>query len=204
MEVLIGFIGVLIGALLASLRSYTAEKGKNLATREDIAEITRRVEGVRTDYLSQLERVKAELGEAQVINRSQYELELTAYRDVWQALLPVHRAAAALRPELDSMLGEGETETSRKRLRLQAFAEPFNPFREVVWTHRPFYPAAVFDELSELLKLMRKEAIEYEVFDQSKREDYWERAVENAQSINSQVDKVCDTIRLRLSVARVA
>jgi hypothetical protein len=34
------------------LSSYLSEKGKNLATREDIEEITRKVEGVRTQYVS--------------------------------------------------------------------------------------------------------------------------------------------------------
>jgi hypothetical protein len=41
------------------LSSYFSEKGKNLATREDIAEITRKVEGVRTEYASLVEELKA-------------------------------------------------------------------------------------------------------------------------------------------------
>ena len=41
------------------LSSYLSEKGKNLATREDIEEITRKVEGVRTQYLSLVEELKA-------------------------------------------------------------------------------------------------------------------------------------------------
>ena len=58
-----------VGALLAGgvaylavkhfLPSYLSEKGKNLATREDIEEITRKVEGVRTQYLSLVEELKA-------------------------------------------------------------------------------------------------------------------------------------------------
>jgi hypothetical protein len=41
------------------LSSYLAEKGRNLATREDIEEITRKVEGVRTQYMSLVEELKA-------------------------------------------------------------------------------------------------------------------------------------------------
>jgi hypothetical protein len=196
--------GVAVGALLMGLRSYATEKGKNLATKEDIAEITRHVEGVRAEYTDRVERLKASLGETQTINRTQYELELTAYREVWQVLLPVHRAAAGLRPALDVMPGPTETSDSRKQERLRKFSETFNPFSEVVWKHRPFYPAAVFDEMNELLRLMRSEALEYEIFDPTNTADYWQRAMASVKRIHEQVDKVCDTIRSRLSVARVA
>ncbi len=151
-----------------------------------------------------VERAKSDIDQAQTINRTQYELELSAYQEVWQALLPVHRAAAALRPAWDSGLAPGETEQSRKAERLKTFGESFSPFSEIVWKHRPFYPTAVFDELNVLLRLMHGEAIQYRVFDQYKQQDYWEKALANAKAINDQVDKVCDTIRNRLSAARVA
>jgi len=199
-----GLLGLLVGALLTGLRSYTSEKGKNLATKEDVSEITTKVESVRNEHIAQIERLKADLTQQQTINRTQYEMELTAFREVWEALLPVHRAAARLRPMWDSGLEEGETEQSRKRERLAKFYESLVPFGDVVWRHRPFYPANVFDELSELLRLMQLEAVQYRVFDPNRKEDYWERAIENVDALNSQVNKVCDTIRVRLSVARVA
>lgn len=40
---------------------YFREKGKNLATKEDIAEITHEIEEVKTQYSSDLEKFKAEL-----------------------------------------------------------------------------------------------------------------------------------------------
>ena len=43
------------------LFSYSSEKGKNLATKEDVGDITRKVEEVRTEYLSEIERLKVEL-----------------------------------------------------------------------------------------------------------------------------------------------
>ena len=41
------------------LPAYLSEKGKNLATKEDIAEITREVERVRHEYNAILEELKA-------------------------------------------------------------------------------------------------------------------------------------------------
>lgn len=59
--VLIGV--VVIGLLVRSfLPSYAKQKGKNLATKEDISEITSKVEEVRSQHTAQLERLKIDLG----------------------------------------------------------------------------------------------------------------------------------------------
>ncbi|EPC03355.1 hypothetical protein L861_17590 [Litchfieldella anticariensis FP35 = DSM 16096] len=43
------------------LFSYSSEKGKNLATKEDVEEITRKVEGVKVEYVAEIERLKVDL-----------------------------------------------------------------------------------------------------------------------------------------------
>ena len=68
------------------LSSYLSEKAKNLATREDIEEITRKVEGVRTQYSSLLEELKArhQLRLAAVDRRLQAHQEAFA---LWRKLM---------------------------------------------------------------------------------------------------------------------
>ena len=51
--------GVAYLSLKFYLSSYLSEKGKNLATREDIEEITNKIEGVRTQYATLIEELKA-------------------------------------------------------------------------------------------------------------------------------------------------
>jgi hypothetical protein len=207
MTLLNGLLLVVSGALatlLIASRAYASEKGKNLATREDLNSVTRAIEQIKAEAQALLEREKSGLEHAQLINRTQYELELAAYREVWVSLLPVQRAAAALRPVLDRGLTPGETEESRKRERLRVFSESFNPFSEAVWKHRPFYPEEVFVSLNELLRLMHGEAIEYQVLSADRTRDYWEKAMANAKAINDQVEAIAGTIRNRLSRARVA
>jgi hypothetical protein len=52
--------GVCVFLLLKSfVPSYLAEKGKNLATREDMAEITDEIEKVKSEYALILEELKA-------------------------------------------------------------------------------------------------------------------------------------------------
>jgi hypothetical protein len=41
--------------------SYFTEKGKNLATREDVEDITRKVEGIKSEFTRDTEQLKAEL-----------------------------------------------------------------------------------------------------------------------------------------------
>lgn len=43
------------------LFSYSSEKGKNLATKEDVAEITKKVEEVKIQYASEIEHLKISL-----------------------------------------------------------------------------------------------------------------------------------------------
>lgn len=56
-------LGIIAGGLLLKgyLPGYAREKGKNLATREDIEVITEKVESVRSQYASSLESIKADL-----------------------------------------------------------------------------------------------------------------------------------------------
>lgn len=51
------FVALLVGYIL---RSYLSEKGKNLATKEDIAGITHQIESVKTEYARVLEEVRSD------------------------------------------------------------------------------------------------------------------------------------------------
>ena len=59
-------LGASIGAILLYgfirlfLPSYLSQKGKNLATKEDVEEITSKVESVKSDYAKLLEEVRSE------------------------------------------------------------------------------------------------------------------------------------------------
>jgi hypothetical protein len=88
-------IGVLTTGLVAYffikhfLSSYLTEKGKNLATREDVESVTRKVEEVRTQYTSLVEELKArhQLRLAAIDRRIQVHQEaFTLWRKVMQTV----------------------------------------------------------------------------------------------------------------------
>lgn len=74
-------IGSLVGTFLSSLiKSYLTEKGRNLATKQDIELITNKIEGVKESYNIALEDYRTEL--KKVYDLSKPSLDLTINLDV--------------------------------------------------------------------------------------------------------------------------
>lgn len=51
---------IIVSIIATLITSYLKEKGKNLATKEDIQEITKKIESIKYDYNKQLEEFKQE------------------------------------------------------------------------------------------------------------------------------------------------
>lgn len=60
-EIILEIILILIGLYLALFKSYFQEKGKNIATSEDIEELTTKVESVKQQFLEKNANLKAKL-----------------------------------------------------------------------------------------------------------------------------------------------
>ena len=70
----IGLTQFLFWRYIAKQKSYESEKGKNLATKEDIAGITKEIESVKASYNESLERHKMELQKELELDRHIIEL----------------------------------------------------------------------------------------------------------------------------------
>jgi hypothetical protein len=182
------------------LRPYLVEKGKNLASKEDIEELTRKVEGIKAQHSLELERLRSELGRASLIHKAQYETEFRAYKEIWPRLVDVQRAAAALRPIWD-YTDPKESPEERRRRRSQEFGEAFNALQNAVWKRKPFYSAAVHRELQELTHLAHGEAIDYQHGDPNRDDNYWPDTIKNMEAISAKVDMICEAIRQRVSAS---
>jgi hypothetical protein len=179
----------------AWLFSYFREKGKNLATKEDISEITQKVESIKTD-----------LATKQHFSRVRYERELKVYEELWPKLCELQAAVLSLRPGFSFSSAENVSEEDKILEQKKRFREAHRSFGLAVNHSRPFYPAEVWNQLNELIKLCWGEAIEWGLFSsrqlmqaKENREDYDEKAEKNADAINKQIDTICDVIRIRLS-----
>lgn len=76
---------VAIGILLLSLRSYSQEKGKNQATKEDITDITNKIEQVRLQYSQQMEELSHQNRVSLEQNKFINQLRLSALEKRFEA-----------------------------------------------------------------------------------------------------------------------
>ena len=92
-------VSFVLGALF---RGYLNKKGENLATKEDIAEITDKIEQVKSEYTARLEEIKQQ--HRLLLEHAQYKSQLRLA--ALDRRLEVHQQAYALLQELQGARGE--------------------------------------------------------------------------------------------------
>jgi hypothetical protein len=179
----------------AWLISYVREKGKNLATKEDVSEITRKVESIKTD-----------LAAKQHFSQIRYARELKTYEELWPKLCELESIVLSLRSGWGFSSAQGMSEEEETLKRKQQFGEAHRAFFLAVSHSRPFYPAEVWDELNMLIMLCWGEAVQWGFLSnlahmraRENREDYYDKAEKNADAIKKQIDIICEVIRTRLN-----
>jgi len=192
--IVMGFVGAFLGA-------YIKRKGENVATKEDIGEITTVVEESKSFYTKELEHLKNDLAMKRHFSGVRYEHEIEIYEMLWSELCKLAEAVLSLRPAFDSSLKLGETEDARKQERLQKFYDAFQSLRIVVLHNRPFYPETIWNDVRDLFHLCNSETVSYQ-YGKSDGKDwynYWNEGTENSKKIETQVNKICEAIRFRLA-----
>jgi len=113
-----------IGLAVFYLRNYVREKAKNLAQKEDLQDLTRIVEGVR----SQFERVN-------LVQRVQFEAEFRACQDIWCDAQNAHKEFIRLFPMSDAApAGEQQTKFLNAQLAFADTLERCKPFvNDALW-----------------------------------------------------------------------
>lgn len=186
MELII-FIGVLVLLAKNFFPAYFGKKGENLATKEDIEEITRKIESMKATVGSQL-----------YIHQTRYQNEFVILQDLSEKLVDLRDSALSLRPTVDSF-DPNEPEEERKGKRLRRYHEAAMAFYKLYETRKPFYPDEIYDGVRALDKIVWKEVVQYKHGSgKGYDRDYWDKSVANAQEISQMTDKVMDLIRDRI------
>ena len=144
-----------------------------------------------------IESLKSKNEKATLIHKIQFEKEFDIYKDLWSSLIDLKRITESLRPELDHV-DINQSDAERKRERLEKLDEIFIKFLNSFEKNKPFYSEKVYLELSEIIKIVKTEAFEF----QKKREniDYWDEAKSNIKKITLLLDKTSDIIRNRIGL----
>ena len=190
--------------LKSYLPSYMNTKGKNLATKEDIGDITKQIEEVKLRYIEQQKLFEAEQQRKTNIHGLTCEREFQILSDIWGKLVELQLTTLGLRPEGD-FIDTRKTEEQIKTERLNAFSMAYNDFWDAVQKNKPFYSEDIHKNLFELIGYANRERIQYshsspnprsELFNQK----YWDNAVSNKEKILDKINELCEQIRKRISV----
>lgn len=192
----IGALGLL---LYRYLPAYAAEKGKNLATKEDIAEITKQIESVKSGYTHELEGVRAAIGSRLGIHQFRYQREFEMLVQLSEKVVELRDATVMLRPESEYVNPE-ESEQDRKQRKLARYTVASRDLYQFYEPRRPFLPEALLTSLRALDQVAWHEVIQFR--HRTPHEDgydpmYWENALENAAKIQAATDAVLLAIRQR-------
>lgn len=189
----VGAIGLL---LYRYLPAYTAEKGKNLATKEDIAEITKQIEGVKSAYAHELEGVRAALDSRLSIHQFRYQREFEILMQLSEKVVELRDATVMLRPESE-YVNQEESEENRKRRKLTRYSTASRDLYQFYEPRRPFLPESMLDSLQDLDRVAWKEVVQFRHRTPDGRgydPKYWENALENAVQIQKAADAVLRSI----------
>jgi hypothetical protein len=178
------------------LPSYVAEKGKNLATKEDIGAITREIESVKATYAENIEALRAALSSRSHIHQVRYEQEFAFLLELTEKVVELRNAAMSLRPTVSFGKEEGTEEEVKKR-RLARYSEARHAIHVFSDTRQPFLPAKIYAALDELGQVAWNEAVAYSMHSPNES-DYWEGVLENQRAILERSNNLLQEIRRRV------
>ena len=191
---------IALGLLLYRyLPAYAAQKGRNLATKEDVADITTSIESVKSGYAHELESVRAAIESRLGIHQFRYQREFAILVRLSKKVVELRDATTMLRPESE-YVNPDESEDERKRRQLARYTSASRELYQFYEPRRPFLPEALLKSLRVLDEVAWHEVIQFRHRSPQGADydpKYWENALENAAKIEAAADAVLAAIRQR-------
>ena len=191
---------IALGLLLYRyLPAYAAQKGRNLATKEDVADITTSIESVKSGYAHELESVRAAIESRLGIHQFRYQREFEILVRLSKKVVELRDATTMLRPESE-YVNPDESEDERKRRKLARYTSASRELYQFYEPRRPFLPEALLKSLRVLDQVVWHEVIQFRHRSPQGADydpKYWENALENAAKIQAAADAVLAAIRQR-------
>jgi hypothetical protein len=221
-----GVISVGIGAhwvwrqIQPTASKYFEEKAKNLANKQDLADLTHAVKKVEAEFNEKLESIKAEhqkelagynarLEQAKHISRVQFEKEFLIYGQVWNELVIYQTAVLKLYSPNDQHFPLTEEVTKKRNERYDI---SYQKFAAVVHSNKPFYASEVYSLLRQILDIGQKERVtavmvkaklSFDKFLPTSNQSFWNQKLLQNEELNRLVEEVCEAIRNRISSVEI-
>lgn len=196
---IISLLAIILGAafLKSFLPGYLNRKGENLATKEDVADITDRIESVKKQHTVEIEAAKSTLLKEAHADNLKFEKEFEILTEIWEKLVDLRDTALNLRPGLDY---EDTNNLDVRARRLDDFYQAFEKFRKAAMYRIPFYSKDIFDKIQIIMNMARKESREY--LRGEKDDDkgqYWDNAEQFSEKFLIIIEELEGLIRSRIS-----
>jgi len=197
----------LISFVSCFIAIYLKEKGKNLATKEDISEITNKIEAAKLDYSSKLESVKTALGSKLFITQVRYQNEFDLLVSLSKKLATLRDALSNFETHILLNQASATSHNSANEKVEELFAAMQALYKEYEGL-KPFYPEDIYQGLQKLhaqswtklvLKADEENLIEkgpnYKLFIDTVKDRSNNSATEGVGEI---IDNIHDSIRKRV------
>ncbi len=167
-------------------RAYLEKKAENLATKEDVAAITK-----------QVELIKGEIGSQLYVHQMRYQNEFNILRDLAEKLVELRDSALSLRPVVGS--AEANTDEGKRKL-VNRYYEAMKDLYKFCEQRRPFFTDEIYNETKKLDQIAWKEFSEYQLGPDPKAGmvQYWKTATDNAQKISEIASEIMELVRNRV------
>jgi hypothetical protein len=191
-DVIVLVIVTVGGLLLRSLLpAYFEQKGKDIATKEDIEEITAKTERVRAQFTSEIELLRSELSKRSHSYALVFDKEFELLQQLWEALWEYHESVICLL----SLVKEGGDE--REEQIITNMSDKYGIFIGLVMKKRPFYAPDIYAGISAIIDLsdeLTDHRLESPI--DRTRLDQFEK--EKLDALAEALDGLCESIRKQI------
>lgn len=183
MEIILTILILIIQLFVAQ---YLNKKAENLATKQDLKEITTIAESTKASIASRLHT-----------NKTRYDLELRILEELNEKIVNLKIAALSLRPIFD--IETNQTDEKKLERRFNDYNEAARSLHLYREYKKPFYPIDLFNKLIELDKVTWTETVETAIYSRKHRDTkYWREAKENSDKIKQLSESAMESIRERI------
>ena len=144
---------LVIGYIAKSyLPTYFKEKGKNLATKEDVGKITKEIEEVKHEYSTNLESVKSILSARLFTHQVRYQNEFNMLVNLSEKLYKFKTALIDFKFQIATFKSVGDDPDSIRQS-AEKVIKAMGTMMDEYEAHLPFYPQDIYDSVTKLHSL---------------------------------------------------
>lgn len=179
-HILLFFGAVGIGYLFKDLiQGYITQKGKNIATKEDIEDITKKIEGIKIQFFEHQTQYSIFYQKRFEVLGKLYELINDPYEHIKYMISPLQSDVS------------DEAEKSRWNL----VKSSFNDLSGYYWKNKIYLPEEIENELEELLGLFKEVILDYQnARDLNNNKQLWKKSLD---TMDKRVPEIRKSLELK-------